>query len=480
MRLFPRVRTELPVTINEKIARSEGTITSLSPGGFFIKGYFHPVRIGDMLYMKYHLPGYGLLEHTGRTTRKSTKGVALHLSNLELAAKIKLWKFIVERLGDLKECPYCGQKIDPLPEVCPNCGWRLEFNSPDYFEYHEKMVLLKKLHLQTEKFSTDEIRKVIQFIEVVILKVGASENFQEILGDSEVMAEVFTKIRKVAPTDVPVLLLGESGTGKELVALSIHERSMRREKAFVPINCAAIPESLLEAELFGYEKGSYTGAFSAKMGKFEYADGGTLFLDEIGELPPSLQVKLLRFLESQIVERIGGIQGKKVNVRFIAATNCNIESAIAAGRFRPDLFYRLEAFTIKLPPVRERGEDRILLARFFLDRFAREMGISKRFTEEAERAMLNYSWPGNVREILNKVRRSLVMSSGNLIRPSDLELDMPLASRDREGTGGFSRRIEKQRLEEVLANCSNNISRSAKLLGVSRPTIYSLKRKFGI
>ncbi len=480
MRLSPRVKTELPVTINEKLAKNDGIITDLSLGGSFIKGSFRPVSIGDTFLMRYELPGYGLLEHSGRAVRRSPKGFALSFSNLDLAIRVKLWKYIVDHLEELKGCPYCGERLKPLPSMCPTCGWRLEFHSPSYFEYHEKTHLLKKVYGKTETLGTDSIRKILHFIDVVILKVGASDDFQEIIGTSEVIKEVLNKVRKVAPTDVPVLILGESGTGKELIALAIHERSTRKDKPFVPINCAAIPETQLEAELFGYEKGAYTGAVSTKIGKFECADGGTLFLDEIGELPSSLQVKLLRFLENQIVERIGSNQGTKVNVRLIAATNCNIEAAIAAGKFRPDLFYRLEAFTVNLPAVRDRGEDRMILARHFLDRFSREMGVSKKFTEDAQRAISNYAWPGNVREIINKVRRAMVMSAGDLIRANDLELDFQHGSFAGGRVRNISRRMGKQRFEEVLTRCDFNISKAAKILGVSRPTVYSLKKKFGI
>jgi transcriptional regulator with GAF, ATPase, and Fis domain len=238
------------------------------------------------------------------------------------------------------------------------------------------------------------------------------------------MKEIFSKIRKVAPTDIPVLILGESGTGKELTALAIHERSTRNNNAFVPINCAAIPESLLEAELFGYERGAFTGAYTSKKGKFEDADGGTLFLDEIGELSPNLQAKLLRFLENQIVERIGATKGRKVNVRVIAATNCNIEFAIENGQFRKDLYYRLSAFPINLPPVRERGGDKEVLAKYFLKRFSREMGLPKEFTEDAITSIRNYGWPGNVREIINKVRKAIIMANDKLISPQDLDLNI--------------------------------------------------------
>jgi transcriptional regulator with PAS, ATPase and Fis domain len=320
---------------------------------------------------------------------------------------------------------------------------------------------------------------LINFIDAELLKEVGTERSQEFVGISDVIKEVFSKIRKVSTTDLPTLILGESGTGKELTALAIHERSTRKDEVFVPINCAAIPETLLEAELFGYERGAFTGAYHSKIGKCEQADGGTLFLDEIGELSQGLQAKLLRFLENQIVERIGANTVKKVNVRVIAATNCNLDSAIAEGRFRKDLYYRLNAFTINLPPVRERGEDKIVLTKYFLAKFSREMGVSKLFTEDAIKAILGYEWPGNVREMINKIRRAIVMSNDDFIKPQDLEIEIGGGVEEKEDTLKEVRgEIEKQKIKEVLEICSNNISKAAKMLGVSRPNLYYLKRKY--
>ena len=209
---------------------------------------------------------------------------------------------------------------------------------------------------------------------------------EEFVGTSPAMLQVFSRIRKVAKTDLSVLILGESGTGKELTALAIHERSPRKAKPFVTINCAAIPENLLEAELFGYEKGSFTGAYTSRKGKMESAEGGTIFLDEIGEMPMSLQAKLLRFLQDRVVERIGSTSGRRVNIRVIAATNCDLNCAQDEGRFRSDLYFRLDEFAIGLPPLRERGEDVVVLARYFLTKFAREMGLTKVFTKKIARS----------------------------------------------------------------------------------------------
>lgn len=342
-----------------------------------------------------------------------------------------------------------------------------------------RCIFKKKISSIIERLVPDQIRGIINFIDTEIFKRSISENFQEFVGTSDVMKEVFSEIRKVAPTDISILILGESGTGKELTAIAIHERSMRKEKVFVPINCAAIPETLLEAELFGYEKGSFTGAYTSKIGKFEQADSGTLFLDEIGDLSPNLQAKLLRFLENQIVERIGARSGKKVNVRLIAATNCNLENAIANGKFRSDLYYRLEAFTIYLPPVRERSEDKIILAKYFLKKFSGEMGVTKEFSEEAMEAINNYDWPGNVRELINKIRRAIVMSLNNQITPHDLDLK-DVGIKERKTLRDEKGIIEKQKIKEVIEICGNNISKAAKMLGISRQSLYHFKKKYDL
>ena len=483
MRLFPRITAELPVILNGRLAGSKAMLSSLSLGGAFLRGPFPTVKIGDSLFMKYNLPSHGLFENIGKAVRKETEGVAVQFYDLDSSSKIKLWKYIADGLKNVHECPYCGHTYEGLPQACALCGWNLDFHSPVYLEYHQKACMLKRLNLKAEKLSADQLRRVVDLLEPESPRQPSVELFPEFVGTSQVMKEVFVKIRKVAPTDVPVLVLGESGTGKELTALAIHERSKRKDKAFVPINCAAIPENLLEAELFGYEKGSYTGAHTRKIGKFEYADGGTLFLDEIAELPPALQVKLLRFLEDQMIERIGTVTGKKVNVRFIAATNCDLQAALARRRFRPDLFYRLEAFTIKLPPVRERGQDILLLAQSFLRKFSREIGVFREFTPEALKAMGNYGWPGNVREISNKIRKALVLGSDHFLRPRDLDLpDLEVSGPGEESAEGGNGRgkIEKQQVIETLELCRHNISRTAKILGVSRPTVYHLKTKFGI
>jgi two-component system NtrC family response regulator len=245
---------------------------------------------------------------------------------------------------------------------------------------------------------------------------GESLGFLGIFGQSPEMLGVFATIRKVAASDVPVLILGESGSGKELVARALHRESLRRDGPFIPINCGAIPENLLEAELFGHEKGAFTGAQARVQGKFEYADKGTLFLDEIGELSTILQVKLLRFLQDQVIQRVGGREDIKVDTRILVATNVDIGKAIEAGSFREDLYYRIGVITISLPPLRHRGEDVILLATLFQRRFSEAFRKRVRgFSAAALEALRAYDWPGNVRELENKVKRAVIMAEGPML-----------------------------------------------------------------
>jgi two-component system NtrC family response regulator len=287
-------------------------------------------------------------------------------------------------------------------------------------------------------------------------------------------------VERVASADVSVLLLGESGTGKELLARALHTLSNRSKHRFMAINCAAIPETLLESELFGHERGAFTGAVKTTKGKIEEADGGTLFLDEIGDVPPALQVKLLRFLQERVIERIGGRHEIPVNIRLVAATHQNLEELIASGRFREDLYYRISEMVIRIPPLREREGDAELLAHSFLARFGADLNRKvKGFTPDAIAAMNAYAWPGNVRELENRMKRAIIMAENNRITPASLELP--------EGQGGgpslslkrARREAELREINRALAQCEGNISAAAKLLGVSRPTLYDLMRQHG-
>jgi two-component system NtrC family response regulator len=306
------------------------------------------------------------------------------------------------------------------------------------------------------------------------------EVFEGMLGASEEMQEIFALIRKVATSNVPVLLLGESGTGKEMTALAIHRRSSRRDGPFVAINCNAISENLLESELFGHEKGSFTGAHVQRKGLIENADGGTLFLDEIGELRTPIQVKFLRFLQERRFQRVGGRQELQVDARIIAATNADLKNAIAQGAFREDLYFRLAVVVVNLPPLRQRGDDVSVAARAFLERFSTVHGkLGLTFAPETLRALTRHSWPGNMRELQNRVQRAVIMADGKRITVKDMELtdgaDLP-SSTLKEARES----IERVMVQQALKRHSGKISSAAAELGISRPTLYELMEKLGI
>ena len=333
-----------------------------------------------------------------------------------------------------------------------------------------KVVLHRAFYVSQLELEHDDLRKQ--------LSVGPLGGM---LGTSPQMEEVFASIRKVATTEVPVLIIGETGTGKELVANAIHQLSTRKTSAFVVINCSAIPETLLESELFGHEKGAFTGAHLQRKGRFEAAQGGTLFLDEIGELSLSLQVKLLRFLQEQRIERVGGREEIFLNVRVMAATNRDLKERMSEGRFREDLYYRLGVVTIALPPLREREGDILLLATSLLHRYSAE---NKKkitgFTPQAIRALEAHHWPGNVRELENRIKRAVIMAEGSKITPEDLELVSQYTRYEGHGLKKAREGLERDFIEKAVSRNKGNLTKAAEELGVSRPTLYELIEKLGI
>ncbi len=305
--------------------------------------------------------------------------------------------------------------------------------------------------------------------------------FEGLIATDDSLRRVCRMIEKVAPTDVSVLILGESGTGKELLARAVHSQSGRKNARFVAINCAAIPEQLLESELFGHEKGAFTGAVKQTLGKVELADGGTLFLDEIGDMPLPLQAKLLRFLQNRVIERIGGRQEIAVNVRVVCATNKDLQALIAAGSFRQDLYFRIGEMTIDVPPLRERRGAATVIAHALLRKYSGAHGRPKRgFTEDASAALEAYHWPGNVRELENKVKAAVIMADGVLITATDLGLAPGDSGSTMFNLREVRARAERQAITQVLAIVDGNISRASELLGMTRPTLYDLMDRYGL
>lgn len=312
------------------------------------------------------------------------------------------------------------------------------------------------------------------------LREHVISGFEELLGVSPAMQVVYDKIRRVAGSSVPVLIVGETGTGKELVARAIHRQSPRKDGPFVAINCGAIPETLIESELFGHEKGSFTGAHKLQKGKVEFAHQGTLLLDEIGDLAMPMQVKLLRFLQEGKIERIGGRVSIDVDVRIVAATNVSLQEAMEKGRFREDLFYRLGVVELVVPPLRERGEDVLVLARAFLSRFRSLNPKVNGLSQEVCEAIRAYGWPGNVRQLENRMKRAVLMARGGLLTTEDLELKSAEQTSTLRTLREARAQVEKDLIQRALTLHNGNISRAAEDLGLSRQSFYDLLDKYGL
>ncbi len=347
------------------------------------------------------------------------------------------------------------------------------------YDFYQKPVDTETLQLLVERaFNISELEGENRRLQ----SVASESPLDGIIAASEGMLSVCRMIEKIAPTNVTTLLLGESGTGKELLARALHRLSPRSENKFVAINCAAIPENLLESELFGHEKGAFTGAVKQTPGKIELADSGTLFLDEIGDMPLALQAKMLRFLQERVIERVGGREEISVDVRVVCATNQNPVELIKKGLFREDLYYRVSEITIDIPPYRDREEGRLILARNILARCINQQGRSLAgFSDDANDAIESYSWPGNVRELENKIKGAVIMADGKQVTAADLGIDAVDGSEvESLNLREVRQRAESKAIRIALMKNFGNISRAAEQLGVTRPTLYDLLNKYGL
>ena len=346
------------------------------------------------------------------------------------------------------------------------------------YDYYRKPIVLEELALLVKRAQRlfaleDENRR---------LAAGQTKApLNGFITANQEMIRICRLVEKVAATNVTVMLLGESGTGKEVLARALHDLSPRASKAFSAINCAAIPENLLESELFGHEKGAFTGAIRLQKDGVDLADAGALFLDEIGDIPLAIQVKLLRFLQERVFERVGGRQTTSVDVRIVCATNQNLEQLIKEGKFREDLFYRVTELILKIPRLADREGDAELLAQIFLAKFSKEQGRNIRgFTAEALAAIAAHLWPGNVRELENRMKRAIIMCEGNRITPRDLDLAQPDAVPEVLNLAQAREEAERREIPRALSRAEGNITVAAKLLGISRPTLYDLLRQHKI
>ncbi len=348
------------------------------------------------------------------------------------------------------------------------------------YDFYKKPVDIDELgHIVTRAFQLHRLEEENRRLEAA----AGNRVLGSMITAAPEMLKVARTIERVAKADVSVMLLGASGTGKELLARAVHDESGRKGQ-FIAINCAAIPENLLEAELFGFERGAFTGAVKTNVGKIEMAQGGTLFLDEVGDIPLPLQVKLLRFLQERVIERIGGRQPIAVDSRIVCATHQDLDAMTKDGRFREDLYYRLAEIVVQIPSLAERPGDAVLLARHFTSKFARELNASLRgLAPDALEAVDSYAWPGNVRELENRIKRAVIMADGKMIGARDLEL----AIEDEGAVGGAAINLraaresaDRKAIHQAMTRSENNISAAAKLLGISRPTLYDLMKQYGI
>jgi transcriptional regulator with GAF, ATPase, and Fis domain len=352
----------------------------------------------------------------------------------------------------------------------------------DVTEQHQARTALEKAFKEIKQLKDELYRENLALKD----EIDQASMFEEIVGTSEVLRRVLVQVAKVAPTDSTVLISGETGTGKELIARAIHRRSQRASKTFVSVNCAAIPAGLIGSELFGHEKGAFTGATQRRLGRFELADGGTLFLDEVGDLPPETQIALLRVLQERQLERVGGTQSIAVNVRIIAATNRDLKAAVTAGTFRSDLFYRLNVFPITVPPLRDRKNDIPLLVEYLTERYANKAGKKIKNIHKKTLALFQqYDWPGNIRELQNVIERAVILCDGETfsVEESWLQLESPRANGASGGLARLGADQEKKLIESALAQSGGRIagpSGAAAKLGIPRSTLETKIKRLGI
>jgi len=459
MRQSPRFSVIVPASVDIGGDSLKGDITNLGLKGAYVALPIPPA-LPPVVSLSFSPPKLDQrLEVLARVVRTNVNGMGTEFLDLDPHDLRRLWSSLAPLWpGKLSNCPYCGQLFTSKPQKhCPQCHGQLDIQANDYLEKLEE----------------------------------ADQRPWEMIGTCDAMRQVFKVIRKVATSNVPVLVMGASGTGKEMVAQAIHQRSRRAKGPFVAVNCGGIPRELLESELFGHEKGAFTGAYRTTVGTVERAQGGTLFLDEVGELPLELQVKLLRFLQEFTFERVGGRKTFKADLRVISATNSDLEELIAAGRFREDLYYRLDVVKIELPPLKQRGEDILIMANVFLRRYSSMIAKEiKGFTKVAATAIQTHSWPGNIRELVNRIRRGVVMTDGSWITPEHLGFSIG-ESRGFPGeslalsVNGLGLKKAKAKFEadlvtSTLERCRGNVLLTAKILKTSRSMVYHLMQKYSI
>lgn len=537
-RLEPRITTQLPAKIffvsGGVVIEELAVIRNLSPGGvlFDLLSPRHKPELQEnrTLYVQLRLSGNAILDLVGEIVRNGPEGTGLRFLFLTRQIKSAIWDYVKPRLPRSSSCNFCGQPRRMELQKCPACGLSLNFDDPQFFDIHEKETFLGHVRTRTRDLDTGRLIELLNSIDSELVKSrhSASRNLPadsighpehegkkttsplngggreaqnkimrnpdlELFANSRhhAMAQVTLLISKAAGTRVPVLILGESGTGKELTARAIHAASPRREQPFIPINCAAIPESLLESELFGYAKGAFTGAVKDKKGLLECAENGTLFLDEIGEMLPALQAKLLRVLQNGEYCRIGSTEIRYCDVRVLAATNVDLKQRIETGAFRQDLYYRMNIIEIELPPLRERRADILVLADEFVRKFGEQYHKPEvRVSREAAALLNGYRFPGNIRELENIMHRAVIMCDTGTVEP--FHLSKQLTSLQAAGTPEAEEQtfreakqlaienFERQFIVDRLQASHGNITAAANASGIDIKNFHTKMTRYGI
>ncbi len=506
-RLDVRVKTELPAKAICNKKTSSVIISEFSLSGALVNG-LNSKHTG-IITIKPEFGANKNIALTGEIIRKNNGTTIIEFYHPDRYAGVRAWQYIKQHLSLTEECPYCNNKNSLGADHCGSCGWLLDFNDIDYLDKHNREIFVPKILRRACSLDPDQMHTVINFMDTELRKkrmelpgitcpygieheLRGSYCFESILGHHPKMIAILKLIAQVADTAATVLIYGESGTGKELIARALHYNSRRKNAIFATINCGALPENLLDTELFGHVRGAFTGAIKDKAGWFEHADKGTIFLDEISEMPAALQVKLLRILQTGEYSRVGSTKINRCDVRILAATNRNLKNLVREGTFREDLYYRLNVLDIELPPLRERKCDIPLLIQHLLKIFSAKYAKPHlRLTKDAEALILAYDFPGNIRELENIIQRAVLLAESSIIEtrhlPADIR-DKSVTSLQKENKlSSFKlakqqavEQFERKYISDCLKTTSGNISRAAFAAGINVKNFYEKMTKYGI
>ncbi len=484
-RLDARVKTELPASViyglRAQSFEESVTLKEISLGGALVHGLQENRCDGGSLRIRTELPRHGEVELQGQVVREKAGLAAMRFFAADEPSVSALWGHIKEKLKPAGLCPYCAQLLEGANGLCRHCRLCLDFEDRFYLERHLRNTFAARIGSLISGLDSSQLQNLVGLIEQEVARAQLPDPQVEPVGQSPAMLRVQSLVARFAPTDANVLILGEKGTEKEWVARSLHHKSERRLKPFVPIKVNSIPVALMDPELFGFSQGAFRQANRAQKGLLEAADGGSVFIDDIGCLPPSLQAKLLRFLKDGVIERLGARGGKRVDVRILAGAGEEFVPSEEKGRFVEDFLAQMAPEALRLPALRDRGEDCVLLAGHFLKEFGREKNKAPEgFSDDALEMIRNDSWPGNVSQLECSVKQGVAAARGRFVKKTDMASQEAGNQADKQSLKAAVSISEKEAVARALEENRYNISRAAKALKISRPSLYSLMKKYHI